>query len=74
MKVRVGSFLENPCFFENKKEPQRPHESFGGSIASRSLICVRNVLVTSTLVLNNTAYILAPKRARSLKVGADVHD
>ena len=39
-EVRIGSFLEIPWFFENKKEPQRSHESFGGSIASRSLICV----------------------------------
>ena len=39
-KVRIGSFWEIPRFFENQKEPQRSHESFGGSIASRSLICV----------------------------------
>ena len=39
-KVHVGLFWENPRFSETKKEPQRSHESFGGSIASRSLICV----------------------------------
>ena len=39
-KVRLGSFLENHVFFESKRVPQWSQESFGGSIASRPLICV----------------------------------
>ena len=37
-EVCIGLLFDKICFFENKKEPQRSHGSFGGSIVSRSLI------------------------------------
>ena len=53
-EVCLGPFWESHCFcLEHRKEPQRSHESLGGSITPRSLICVGkqrdSIFVTTAL-------------------------